>query len=120
MAKQETKIQQDIQKWVNKNGGVISKTHGSQYSKRGEVDLWGSLPATKDGAIFIHFAVETKVPGEEETEIQAYRLKKWAEQGYATAVVAALPQFIEFLSEAYMQGIGISRGIGKVWRYYEQ
>lgn len=124
--KPETVIQRSIQTWVNKNKGVISKTHGSQFSKYGESDLWGAVPADASGDWFIHFAVEVKDPDSNEpieTRAQAKRLEEWSKLGYAAGVVDSIPSFIKFLKWAWENGIGLSRSsehLGEVWRYYEQ
>lgn len=119
MTKQETSIQRDIQKYVNKNKGVISKTHGSSFSKKGEGDLWGAMPIGNNR--YIHFAVETKVPGKTEDDAQLYRLEQWALMGYATAVVSSLTEFIQFLKWAFSNNVGIVSGKPvEVWKYYEQ
>lgn len=121
MTKPETRIQNAIQDYVNDNGGNCFKLHGNHMQRRGEPDIVGSLPFTKNSGWFIHFYAEVKVPGEEEEELQAERLENWAKQGYACSVVSSLDDFKTFMVWAWKNRIGLSKRNSKaVWRYYEK
>jgi hypothetical protein len=71
---------------LRKRGHLVRKLHGSPYSTVGDPDLYGVRHP--DGRAW---ALEIKRPGEKPTDIQAYRIREWAEAG-AVAGWATTPE----------------------------
>lgn len=91
MQKPETALSNAIQKYIETDlRGKVMKLHGSPMQSRGEPDLIGGF--IRDGQV-IHFAVELKMPGEQPTPIQKFRLAQWDFVGFRTGVVYSLLDF---------------------------
>ena len=90
--KPETKIVQQIEKWIFDHDGEVLKLHGSAMQRSGEPDLIGAY-------ILTPFVYEVKLPGEEPREDQLYRLKRWRRQGFAAGWGCSLEDFLRFIDD---------------------
>lgn len=101
--KPETYIVNQIQEFVFSRKGYITKLHGNIYSKQGEVDLIGWVPAADTA---VPFAVEVKMPKEKPRPLQLYRVSEWKRSGvFAAGVVTSLDDFIDLIRDQ----VGIKR-----------
>ena len=82
----EAKIVEAIISEVYKRGGKTIKIHGNAFQESGTPDVIGIL----EGKML---AIECKIPGEEPTKIQKYRLTQWAKAGAITGVAHSLDEF---------------------------
>lgn len=61
----ESKLIKEIKDWLEEQGCLVWKYHGSVYGIKGFPDLFGMLPHVP-----IFFAIEVKVPGNKPTPVQ--------------------------------------------------
>jgi hypothetical protein len=91
-AKPETRISTEIQRWVEDNGGNVLKLYGNSLQRSGEPDLIGGIIHPDDHDP-VHFAIELKIPGEDASKLQYYRMSQWAKVGFVTGVAHSLEEF---------------------------
>ena len=89
--KPETKISDAIQTFVGNNGGNVLKIYGNALQRSGEPDLIGGIYIPVKG--FVHFAIELKIPGEDASKLQYYRMSQWSKVGFVTGVAHSLDEF---------------------------
>ena len=94
--KPETRICQDIIRWVRTHNGFAIHFPGSTYQKN-QPDVDGGMIVAGG---FIHFKVEVKLPGEEARPAQLAMLDVWSKLGYVTGVVHNLTEFIYLVESA--------------------
>ncbi len=103
----EGKIVDKIVAWVNNHDGLAVKVHGNEFQRKGDPDLRGSVRwagLRDDGTpilMYVHFQVEVKLPGEEPSALQHYRIEEWRRQNYAAGWVTSLDEFKELI-KAYV------------------
>lgn len=116
MKKPESLIDEKIIAWIKEQGGDAWKVHGSAMQRTGEPDIDGWLPGiliekldfmtewvpelpppTKPVMLPIHLKIESKQPGEWPTQLQAHRLKTYAQAGYCVGCAHSLEEFIEIV-----------------------
>lgn len=86
----ESGIKQKIIDALKKRGCFVTKLHGGPTQRAGLPDI---LCVFRGLAFFF----EVKQPGEEETALQAYTMKKIREAGGRTKVVTSLTEALSFL-----------------------
>lgn len=99
--KPETVIVDAIQAWVETHHGNVLKLNGNAFQRKGEPDLIGGIPVLYKGTpLYVHFAVEAKIPGEKPEKLQLVRLERWRKVGFWTTWVTSLDAFIAFIKQA--------------------
>lgn len=115
VAKAETRIVQQIIRWVKEHGGTAHHVHGSAAQRAGEPDIDGALPLD-DGSV-IHFKVEVKTGTNKPTELQKYRLAEYHRLRYTAGVVTSLDEFVAMMVTA--RQLSVRDHIGR-WRTQEE
>ena len=91
----ESQIVNSILRWLNSQPGTLArKLHGSQYSVKGDPDIYGCI----DGKMFL---IECKRPGEQPRPIQVKRLQEWQERGAVLGVASSLQEAQQILRGLY-------------------
>lgn len=78
---------------------VWRKRHGSPMGKSGDPDLYGVWRGTP-------FEIELKVPGENPTLLQTYRLRQWHNAGAMTFVVRSQSELNDAIDQLRPGGAG--------------
>ena len=71
-------------------GVVVRKRHGTAMGIAGDPDLYGTVGGR-------HFEIEVKRPGSQLTELQAQRLREWAQAGAITGVAHTVEDTLRIL-----------------------
>lgn len=93
MTQPEARLSRLIMKRIRDDYGYrlwCFKVHGSEYQPAGIPDILGCL----DGQMF---GIETKMPGNQQSEIQRYRARKMRDAGAYVAVCYSVDEAVAFL-----------------------
>lgn len=94
--KPETKITQDIIKYIKAIHGSAYHVHGSALQTGGLPDISGEYPTPSNG--WVHLRVEVKTPEGVPSERQIYWLRQYWRAGYLVGIVTSLEEFIILIS----------------------
>lgn len=100
--KEETNLQQNVQRLIKERGGYVVKQHGSMITEPGRPDL---LICYK--GLFIAF--ECKVENEKPTRQQGINIRNIKKAGGITAVIRSLEEAERVLDYIRMSNIHIPR-----------
>lgn len=94
--KAETKITQDIIKWMKGTGGDAWHVHGSAVQRAGEPDIDGWVKHEEE---FIPCKFEVKTTEGVPTPLQLHRLAHYSYGGYCVGVVTSKLEVMRCLAE---------------------
>lgn len=90
-AKTETRLSQKCIEWVEKNGGIVYKQHGNEFSEAGVPDHLGYIEVY--GVGLVPFAIELKNPGENPELIQWYQINRLRKLGVKAGCAHTLEEY---------------------------
>lgn len=92
--KAETGLYRRIKRYVENEGGLCFKIHGSAMQEAGVPDIIGWIPVSQAYKTqIVHFAVELKMPGNDASKLQMYQLRRWGAGGFKSGIAESLDDF---------------------------